>query len=101
LQSALIRRLIPLGDRILVRRIEAATKTTGGVFLPDATLKKANEGEVVEVGEGFRTEAGTVLPVNVAIGDKVLLPEYGGTAVSVGDEDMFLFRDSDLLGKFD
>ena len=88
-------------------RLNAAAVVTGNanfvvcVFLPDATLKKANEGEVVEVGEGFRTEAGTVLPVNVAIGDKVLLPEYGGTAVSVGDEDMFLFRDSDLLGKFD
>ena len=100
LQSSALRRLIPLGDRILVRRIEAVKQTAGGVFLPEATVKKANEAEVVEVGEGFRTEAGHILPVNVAIGDKVLLPEYGGTAVTVGDEEMMLYRDNDILGKY-
>ena len=96
-QSAL-RKLIPLGDRILVKRINALTQTAGGVFLPESNVKKPNEGEVVAVGPGHKMEDGSRLTVDVSIGDKVLLPEFGGNVVTVADEEMFLFRNNDILG---
>ena len=99
-QSAL-RKLIPLGDRILVKRVEVLSQTAGGVFLPESGQKKANEGEVVAVGPGLRQEDGSHQAVDVAIGDKVLLPEFGGSTVTIGDDEMFLFRNNDLLGKFE
>ena len=100
LQSAL-RKLIPLGDRILVKRAEVLTQTAGGVFLPESGQKKVNEGEVVAVGPGQRLDDGSHAPVDVAVGDPALLPEFGGSAVKIGDEEMFLFRNNDILGKLE
>eukprot|EP00937_MAST-01D_sp_MAST-1D-sp2_P006516 g6516.t1 len=99
--ASTLRKLIPLGDRILVRRLESVTQTAGGVFLPESGVKKANEGEVVAVGPGAKLDDGSRLPVDVAVGDTVLLPEFGGNTIKIGDEDMFLFRNNDILGKFD
>mmetsp|Transcript_15040 Transcript_15040/g.34742 ORF Transcript_15040/g.34742 Transcript_15040/m.34742 type:complete len:104 (-) Transcript_15040:12-323(-) len=98
---ALARSLAPLADRVLVRRAAKEVQTAGGIYLPADKTKDPNEGEVVAVGPGERDVTGNLHPPSLATGDKVLLPEYGGTKVSIDDEDLFLFRESDILGKFD
>ncbi|DAZ97718.1 TPA: hypothetical protein N0F65_009617 [Lagenidium giganteum] len=100
MQSSL-RKLIPFGNRVLVKRFEVVAKTASGIYLPDANQAKQNEGEVVAVGPGLRTQDGNLIPVQSAVGDKVLLPEYGGSVVKLGEEDFHLFRDDDILGKLD
>lgn len=75
-------------------------QTAGGIYLPDSKLGKTNEGEVVAVGPGRVTGSGTKIEVNVKVGETVLLPEYGGTTLTLGDEELSLFRDEDILGKF-
>ena len=85
LQSAL-RKLVPLADRVLVKRIELQAKSAGGILLPDSG-KKLNEGEVVAVGPGALGKDGKRSPISVAIGDRVLLPEYGGHTVKVGEDE--------------
>ncbi|KAF1791334.1 GroES chaperonin family [Phytophthora cactorum] len=100
LQSSL-RKLIPFGNRVLVKRFEAVAKTASGIYLPDAETKQQNEGEVVAVGPGARAPDGTLIPAQSAVGDKVLLPEYGGSSVKLGDKELFLFRDEDILGKLE
>lgn len=81
-QSGSIKRLIPLLDRILVQRAEAATKTKGGIVIPEKAQQKVQQATVVAVGPGARNKDGDVIPMSIAVGDKVLLPEYGGTKVS-------------------
>ncbi len=93
------RRLIPLLDRVLVKRIEAPTKSIGGVILPDSAQTKLNEGVVVACGPGRRDKDGALLPMGVGVDDKVLLPQYGGNEVTIEDDDYVLFRDEDILGK--
>lgn len=104
LQQSLLRTLAPLGDRILVRRAVKETQTASGIILPADTTKDPNEGEVVAVGPGERDVTGALHAVTVSVGDQVLLPEYGGMKVKIGgndEEEMFLFRESDILGKFE
>lgn len=96
-----IRKLIPLADRVLVKRMEPALKTAGGIFLPESATKKEVDAEVVAVGPGGRTANGELIPMTVAVGDKVLLPEYGGHTVKLGEEEFQLFRNDDILGKFE
>eukprot|EP01083_Nonionella_stella_P126043 381319_1 len=97
-----LKKLIPLADRVLVKRIVAEAKTAGGILLPDAALNtKQNEGTVVAVGPGARSPEGQIFPVNVNVGDKVLLPEYGGSAVKNGDEELYVFKEFELLGRFE
>merc|ERR1711977_104899 len=96
--SGALKRLVPLLDRVLVSRIEPLKKSVGGVILPDSAVSKINEGTVVAVGPGARATDGSVIPMGVKEGDKVLLPEYGGTKVTVDDKEFTLFRDSELLG---
>lgn len=69
--------------------------------MPTTNVKDPNEGTVVAVGPGERDVTGALHAVNVAVGDKVLLPEYGGSKIKIGDEELFLFRESDILGKFE
>ena len=97
----LARTLTPFGDRVLVKRVEAQVTTAGGIYLPTTNAKDPNEGTVVAVGPGERDVTGALHAVNVAVGDKVLLPEYGGSKIKIGDEELFLFRESDILGKFE
>ncbi|CAM9639134.1 unnamed protein product, partial [Ascophyllum nodosum] len=94
------RKLAPLADRVLVRRLVAKAQTAGGVYLPESKAGKTNEAEVIAVGPGRLTDGGNTLPVSVAVGDTVLLPEYGGQTLQLGDEELSLFRDDDILGKF-
>jgi len=83
---------------VLVKRIEPPTKSIGGVLLPDSAQTKLNEGMVISVGPGRRDKDGALLPMGVKPDDKVLLPQYGGNDVTLGDEDFTLFRDEDILG---
>lgn len=99
-----LRRVIPLFDRVLIRRVVAQQKTVAGIILPESSMPKVNQGVVVAVGPGLRTESGATIPVAVAEGDKVLLPEYGGTKVQIGqsnsndgDGEYVMFRDADIL----
>uniref|UniRef100_A0A6U3EKX3 10 kDa chaperonin n=1 Tax=Entomoneis paludosa TaxID=265537 RepID=A0A6U3EKX3_9STRA len=98
---ALMRSLAPLGDRVLVRRAPKETQTASGIILPADTTKDPNEGTVIAVGPGNVDMTGVLHAVNVKEGDTVLLPEYGGTKVKIDDEEVFLFRESDILGKFE
>lgn len=93
-----MRRLIPLLDRVLIERIVAPTKSAGGVLLPDSAVSKVNEGVVLAVGPGRRTRDGDVVTPSVKEGDKVLLPEFGGSMVKLNDKELFLYRDDELLG---
>jgi len=89
-------------DRVLVERFAPEAKTKSGILIPEKSQGKVLEATVVAVGSGSRNkENGNVTPVSVGVGEKVLLPEYGGTKVVLEDQDYFLFRDSDILGKFE
>eukprot|EP00948_MAST-09A_sp_MAST-9A-sp1_P004000 g4000.t1 len=99
--KGLARKLAPLGDRVLVQRIVAEVKTASGIYLPDAAKERQNEGFVVAVGPGFKNKEGALTPPTCNVGDKVLLPEYGGTAVKLGKDEFTLFRDDDILAKFE
>merc|ERR1712183_1117081 len=97
--AAALKRFIPLFDRVLIQKAEAITKTSSGILIPEKSVAKVTTGKVVAVGEGVRTETGTIIPPVVSVGDEVMLPEFGGTKVSLEEKDYFLFRDSDLLAK--
>ncbi|XP_028292937.1 10 kDa heat shock protein, mitochondrial isoform X2 [Gouania willdenowi] len=94
------RKFLPLFDRVLVERLMAETKTKGGIMLPDKAQGKVLQATVVAVGPGAINQKGVVQPLSVKVGEKVLLPEYGGTKVVLEDKDYFLFRDGDILGKY-
>lgn len=88
----------PLHDRVLVRRIEAAAKTAGGIIIPDSAEEKPQEGEIVAAGTGIRAEDGTITPLDVKTGDKILFGKWSGTEVKIGSEDLLIMKESDLLG---
>jgi chaperonin GroES len=88
----------PLHDRVLVRRIEADDKTTGGIIIPDTAKEKPQEGEVVAVGSGARADDGTVTPLDVKAGDKILFGKWSGTEVKLEGEDLIIMKESDILG---
>ncbi|KAJ3371510.1 hypothetical protein AMAG_00588 [Allomyces macrogynus ATCC 38327] len=97
--SAAAKRIVPLLDRILVQRVKPVERTASGIFIPEKAQQALNEGVVLAVGNGLVTKDGKNIPVNVAVGDRVLLPEYGGSAVKLGEEEFTLFRDSEILAK--
>jgi chaperonin GroES len=88
----------PLHDRVLVRRVEAEEKTLGGIIIPDTAKEKPMEGEVVAVGPGARGEDGTVQPLDVKAGDRVLFGKWSGTEVKLDGEDLIIMKESDLMG---
>ncbi|MCO5611327.1 hypothetical protein L7F22_065579 [Adiantum nelumboides] len=92
------KKLIPLLNRVLVQKIVAPTKSGGGVLLPETAASKVNSGKVVAVGSGGRAKDGSVVPVVVKEGDTVLLPEYGGNQLKLGDEEFVIYRDEEILG---
>ncbi|CZR64953.1 heat shock protein, mitochondrial [Phialocephala subalpina] len=94
-----IRSLAPLLDRVLVQRIKAEAKTASGIFLPESSVKELNEAKVLAVGPGGLDKDGKRVACSVQPGDKVLIPQYGGSPVKVGDEEYSLFRDHDILAK--
>ena len=88
----------PLHDRVLVRRIEAATKSAGGIIIPDSAQEKPQEGEVVSAGTGTRSEDGTVTPLDLKAGDRILFGKWSGAEVKLDGEDLLIMKESDVLG---
>ena len=88
----------PLHDRVLVRRIEAEEKTAGGIIIPDNAKEKPQEGEVVSAGTGARNDQGTIQPLEVKTGDKILFGKWSGTEVKIAGEDLIIMKESDILG---
>ncbi len=88
----------PLHDRVLVRRVEAEAKTAGGIIIPDTAQEKPQEGEIVAAGTGARAEDGTVHPLEVKAGDKILFGKWSGTEVKIDGEDLIIMKESDILG---
>ena len=88
----------PLHDRVVVRRVEADTKSAGGIIIPDSAQEKPAEGEVVSVGTGGRDEAGKLVPMDVKAGDRVLFGKWSGTEVKIGGEDLLIMKESDVMG---
>ena len=88
----------PLHDRVLVRRVEADEKSAGGIIIPDTAKEKPQEGEVVAVGGGAKSEEGKITPLDVKAGDKILFGKWSGTEVSLGGEDLLIMKESDILG---
>ena len=91
----------PLHDRVVVRRIEAEEKTSGGIIIPDTAKEKPQEGEVVAVGPGARDEAGKIVPLSVTEGDRILFGKYSGTEVKIGGEELLIMKETDILGIVD
>ena len=88
----------PLHDRVLVRRLVAAEKTAGGIIIPDTAQEKPQEGEVVAIGTGARAEDGTVTPLDLKAGDKILFGKWSGSEVKLDGEDLLIMKESDVLG---
>lgn len=88
----------PLHDRVVVRRIEAEEKTSGGIIIPDTAKEKPQEGEVVAVGPGARAEDGTVTALDVKAGDRILFGKWSGTEVRIDGEELLIMKEGDILG---
>jgi len=88
----------PLHDRVLVKRVEQEEKTAGGIIIPDTAQEKPSEGEIVAAGTGARRDDGTIVPLDVKAGDRVLFGKWSGTEVKVEGEDLLIMKESDLLG---
>ena len=91
----------PLHDRVLVRRIEEDEKTAGGIIIPDTAKEKPQQGEVVAIGSGARTESGDITPMDVSAGDKILFGKWSGSEVKVDGEELLIMKESDILGIID
>ena len=92
--------LIPLGDRVVLKRADAESTTAGGIVLPDAAKDKPQRGEVVAIGDGHVRDDGSKLPLTVKEGDRVIFSSYAGEEIKVGDEDYLLLRESDIIATF-
>ena len=88
----------PLHDRVVIRRVEQEGKTTGGIFIPDTAQEKPMEGEIVAVGPGARDERGTVVPLDVKDGDRILFGKWSGSEVKLDGEDLLIMNESDIMG---
>ena len=88
----------PLHDRVLVRRIEAEEKTSGGIIIPDTAKEKPQEGEIVAVGPGTRDDSGSLVALSVKTGDRILFGKWSGTEVKIDGEDLLIMKESDILG---
>ncbi len=89
----------PLGQRVLVKRLEAEEVAAGGIIIPDTAKEKPQQGEVVAVGIGRRSDAGELIPMDVAVGDTVVYSKYGGTEITVEGEDLLILNARDILAK--
>src|ERR671933_762769 len=88
----------PLHDRVVVRRIDAEEKTSGGIIIPDTAKEKPMEGEVIAVGPGARNEQGQLVPPDVRAGDRVLFGKWSGTEVRIEGEELLIMKESDIMG---
>jgi chaperonin GroES len=92
-------KVIPLQDRVLLKRLEEKEKKKGGIIIPDTAKEKPQEAEVIEVGKGRLTEDGKTIPLDVKKGDKVLIGKFSGTEVTIGDIEHIIVREEEILAK--
>ncbi|MBS0408498.1 MAG: co-chaperone GroES [Proteobacteria bacterium] len=88
----------PLGDRVLVRRVEEEQKTKGGIIIPDTAKEKPQEGEVIAVGPGARDDSGKIQALDLKSGDRILFGKWSGTEIKLEGEDLLIMKESDVLG---
>jgi len=88
----------PLHDRVVVKRIEAEEKSSGGIIIPDTAKEKPQQGEVIAVGPGGRDEAGKLIPMDVQVGDRVLFGKWSGTEVKIDGKEYLIMKESDIMG---
>ena len=88
----------PLHDRILVRRVEEATTTRGGIIIPDSAKDKPQEGEVISTGKGRTNDEGKTFPLAVKEGDRILFGKYSGTEIKIDGEELLILREEEVLG---
>ncbi len=88
----------PLHDRILVKRIEEKETVKGGIIIPDTAKEKPQEGEVVAVGNGKKTDKGELIPLDVKVGDRILFGKYSGTEIKIEDQEYLIIREDEVLG---
>jgi chaperonin GroES len=91
----------PLGDRVLIKRVEEEAKTRGGIIIPDTAKEKPQEGEVIAVGPGARDDAGKIQPLDVKPGDRILFGKWSGSEVKLDGQDLMIMKESDILGVLD
>jgi chaperonin GroES len=88
----------PLHDRVVLKRIEAEAKSSGGIIIPDTAQEKPQQGEVVAVGPGGRDEAGKLIPIDLKAGDRVLFGKWSGTEVKIDGIEYLIMKESDVMG---
>ena len=91
-------KLRPLGDRVIVKRVESETKTASGIVIPDSAAEKPDQGEVKAVGAGKIQDDGKVRPMALKVGDRVLFGKYSGQTVKVDGEELLVMREEDIMG---
>ena len=90
-------KLRPLHDRLIIKRLEEERKTASGIVIPDTAAEKPDQGEVLAVGPGKRTDDGKLTPVDLKVGDKVLFGKYSGTTVKVEGDELLVMREEDIM----
>ena len=93
-----MKKIRPLHDRVIVRRLEEERKSAGGIVIPDTAKEKPVQGEVIAVGSGKILDDGKVRALDVKAGDKILFGKYSGTEVKIGDEELLVMREEDIMG---
>jgi chaperonin GroES len=88
----------PLHDRVVVKRIDAEAKTAGGIIIPDTAKEKPSQGEILAIGPGGRDEAGKLIPIDLAVGDRVLFGKWSGSEVKIDDVEVLIMKESDIMG---
>ena len=88
----------PLGDRVLIKRVDEEEKSKGGIIIPDTAKEKPQEGKVIAVGKGKKDEDGKATPLDVKSGDKILFGKYSGTEIKLDGEEHLILREEDILG---
>ena len=91
----------PLGDRVLVKRVEEESKTKGGIIIPDTAKEKPMQGEVLAVGPGVRNEKGELVKLDVQVGDRILFGKWSGTEVKIDGDELLIMKESDIMGVLD
>jgi chaperonin GroES len=88
----------PLHDRVVVRRVEQESKSSGGIIIPDTAKEKPMEGEIIAVGPGGRDESGKLIPIDLKPGDRILFGKWSGTEVKIDGEELLIMKESDVMG---
>jgi chaperonin GroES len=88
----------PLHDRVVVKRLDSETKTSGGIIIPDTAAEKPQQGEVVAVGPGARDDQGKLIAIDLKKGDKVLFGKWSGTEVKIDGQELLIMKESDIMG---